>query len=444
MDMKRIGKNMAALRKTNGYTQETLAEKLGVTPQAVSKWETGLALPEASLLMELSVLLRVTIDGILQPKKNSIQDFMNHNLAAPPAKLLSGFPSVSHNGPPQECRMQYSFPAMISSALTYIEAREQGRTEVTYPEINDRYNELMHVTGTGYGFLWSDNSILMDELWRINEFGDMVSRAMRYYGRNYLWLNEKNTTHEEMQRIIVWSIDHGHPVVTEWMGGLPEFSIVTGYEDTGNTLIGYTYCEECATKIDEYGMYINPARWNDENVRFNVLIIGDKTTLSYSDKDSIRFALEVLDKTKAEGLYLFDRTVGGTEAGVAGDAALRKWLEACETDEKTVDFFKDINELGWYSNLNAILTQKILLSYFKKLDERSSAKVHDAIIYIGLDIERITNENQKVKTMVKDNLNNIAENAAACRAHIENLIKYRQALRGWLRKIIIALGESAA
>ncbi len=36
MDIKRIGKNIAALRKTNGFTQEALAEKLGISPQSVS------------------------------------------------------------------------------------------------------------------------------------------------------------------------------------------------------------------------------------------------------------------------------------------------------------------------------------------------------------------------------------------------------------------------
>ena len=43
MNMKQIGKNIAVLRKSNGYTQEALAEKLGISPQAVSKWETGVS-----------------------------------------------------------------------------------------------------------------------------------------------------------------------------------------------------------------------------------------------------------------------------------------------------------------------------------------------------------------------------------------------------------------
>ena len=53
MDMKRIGASITAFRKANGYTQELLADKLRLSPQAVNKWETGAGLPEASVLIEL-------------------------------------------------------------------------------------------------------------------------------------------------------------------------------------------------------------------------------------------------------------------------------------------------------------------------------------------------------------------------------------------------------
>ena len=58
MDMKKIGANITAFRKANGYTQESLAEKLGLSPQAISKWETGAGLPEASVLIELAEIFR--------------------------------------------------------------------------------------------------------------------------------------------------------------------------------------------------------------------------------------------------------------------------------------------------------------------------------------------------------------------------------------------------
>jgi len=45
MYMKKIGANITAFRKANRYTQESLAERLGLSPQAVSKWETGAGYP---------------------------------------------------------------------------------------------------------------------------------------------------------------------------------------------------------------------------------------------------------------------------------------------------------------------------------------------------------------------------------------------------------------
>ena len=60
-----VGNQIALLRKRNGLTQEELAEKLGITAQAVSKWENGHTMPETSMLPLLSKLLNSSVDSIL-------------------------------------------------------------------------------------------------------------------------------------------------------------------------------------------------------------------------------------------------------------------------------------------------------------------------------------------------------------------------------------------
>ena len=65
MDIIKIGKTILSLRKERGYTQESLAERLSVSPQAVSKWENGHSLPETALLPALAKALDTTIDAIL-------------------------------------------------------------------------------------------------------------------------------------------------------------------------------------------------------------------------------------------------------------------------------------------------------------------------------------------------------------------------------------------
>ena len=62
----RIEENLQQLRKENGYSQEQLAEALGVARQTVSKWETGQAVPELSGLIALSELYGVTIDRLVK------------------------------------------------------------------------------------------------------------------------------------------------------------------------------------------------------------------------------------------------------------------------------------------------------------------------------------------------------------------------------------------
>lgn len=60
-----IGSQIKSMRLRRGATQEALARHLGVTAQAVSKWENGTAAPDISLLPELSAYFGVSIDELL-------------------------------------------------------------------------------------------------------------------------------------------------------------------------------------------------------------------------------------------------------------------------------------------------------------------------------------------------------------------------------------------
>lgn len=64
--MNHFPENLARLRKRAGYTQESLAEALGVSRQAVSKWESGQAMPEAATLVELADLLGCSLDQLMR------------------------------------------------------------------------------------------------------------------------------------------------------------------------------------------------------------------------------------------------------------------------------------------------------------------------------------------------------------------------------------------
>ena len=71
MDMT-LGKRISTLRHEKGFKQDELAEKLNVSPQAVSKWENDQTCPDISLLPDLAQLLGVSIDELLCGKKENV------------------------------------------------------------------------------------------------------------------------------------------------------------------------------------------------------------------------------------------------------------------------------------------------------------------------------------------------------------------------------------
>ena len=58
----KLSDKIVGLRKSNGMSQEELADKLGVSRQAISRWEMGTAMPDATNILQLSRLFQVTTD----------------------------------------------------------------------------------------------------------------------------------------------------------------------------------------------------------------------------------------------------------------------------------------------------------------------------------------------------------------------------------------------
>ena len=75
MDQQKIGKFIAQRRKATGLTQAQLAEKLGITDRAVSKWETGKALPDTSLMLDLCHILEITVNDLLSGEIVTMENY---------------------------------------------------------------------------------------------------------------------------------------------------------------------------------------------------------------------------------------------------------------------------------------------------------------------------------------------------------------------------------
>lgn len=75
VDQSRIGKFIASQRKVQGLTQAALAEQLGITDRAVSKWENGKCLPDASIMLELCGLLEINVNELLSGERLNMDNY---------------------------------------------------------------------------------------------------------------------------------------------------------------------------------------------------------------------------------------------------------------------------------------------------------------------------------------------------------------------------------
>lgn len=92
--------NLKFFRKKNGYTQEQIAEKIGVSRQAVAKWERGEALPDIENIIALADVYEVTVDSL-------VRNVASYSGVAPEKQHMFGLARVNDKGQitlPKQCR----------------------------------------------------------------------------------------------------------------------------------------------------------------------------------------------------------------------------------------------------------------------------------------------------------------------------------------------------
>ena len=135
-DIVKVGRKISELRKGTNMTQFELADKLGISFQAVSNWERGNSMPDISKLPEIAELFDVSIDEILG-KKNSI---LNEVIKGTKVKLDNHSESDVNDAAnlmkPQQIKEMIDFseynPRVISSLLPFLD----------YSYIEDLMNEF--------------------------------------------------------------------------------------------------------------------------------------------------------------------------------------------------------------------------------------------------------------------------------------------------------------
>ncbi|MCH5206958.1 MAG: helix-turn-helix domain-containing protein [Oscillospiraceae bacterium] len=124
--------NLKLYRKQNGYTQEQVAEKLGVSRQAVAKWERGESVPDIENVIALADMYEVTVDSLVR-NMTSLEDKRSDK------KHMFGVTRVNDKGQitlPKKCRD--IFGIKTGDALLLLGDEDRGIAVVKISEIFDK------------------------------------------------------------------------------------------------------------------------------------------------------------------------------------------------------------------------------------------------------------------------------------------------------------------
>lgn len=221
-DVKKMGEKIAYLRIGNKYTQEQLSEKLKVSPQAISKWENGKAVPEIPLLYEISKLFNCSVDRILDPASCVLcnMDFNYEFLVKP------RIPAADYSGP--EWPKSISF-ASILTALKLFFGLEQRRDSKNR-QINDDEEYILQsaITNICFGYSYAPDEWIHDSFF--------------IYGLDYEIHSKADYSEDEFIALACKQIEHGYPVIIipkEYMDTI--FAI--GFSDHGQILKGLGFLD---------------------------------------------------------------------------------------------------------------------------------------------------------------------------------------------------------
>ena len=133
IDCVKTGKRISLLRRKHGLSQSALAERLGVTTQAVSKWECAKALPDLDLLLELSELFDISINSLLASDKG----------------LPETKPSNGARAGTESLNLVDGDQALVKYVAPYF--TESELTELTQAMMQGKLNASFTISASAYG-----------------------------------------------------------------------------------------------------------------------------------------------------------------------------------------------------------------------------------------------------------------------------------------------------
>ncbi|MCM1145615.1 MAG: helix-turn-helix domain-containing protein [Blautia sp.] len=136
-----IKDNLILLRKLNGYSQEEIAEKIGISRQAYGKWEKGETIPDVEKCDLLASIYGITIDSLIHTNK-----LENHTMIppAPKGKHIFGTATISNRGQiviPKQARDLFGIKD--KDRLIILGDEEEGLALMKEKVFMDRINKVI-------------------------------------------------------------------------------------------------------------------------------------------------------------------------------------------------------------------------------------------------------------------------------------------------------------
>lgn len=146
MDKEKFGAFVAQLRRDRGLTQKDLADKLYISNKAVSKWETGVSIPDVGLLIPLSEVLGVTVTELLSGERQG-RSMDAHQVEDVVKKAISYAEEAPRRSRQEKRRLGLIYGICLILALAEVAA-------LYFLKLPVNYEYLLLVVGFGIGFGW--------------------------------------------------------------------------------------------------------------------------------------------------------------------------------------------------------------------------------------------------------------------------------------------------
>ena len=241
------------LRRASGMSQEELAEKLGVSRQAVSKWESGATQPELSKLIELSKLYSVSVDELLslehtKPEQDAAESPVQSNAEKAPAEKLSfrDF-CIQH-------KKIIGGAAVALAALIAVGVHYNNRINTLSTQVNDLRSQLYNVqnnlSNQIAGISNNVSDILARESSLISQYNYEITNVDLKKQECTIAFSLLPKTISEGTTVIIGVTDHGN--------SSPLDSYRPGYSaDLTQDGFGYLHGSVTAPLSDELGVGVN-------------------------------------------------------------------------------------------------------------------------------------------------------------------------------------------